>query len=98
VDGRHNQHPSPIRSHREHISNLIASATYNPGVADVLPSIDRSKYEIVLISGGFRELAARVQRDFVIKHAFAACEYLFGDSGLLLSWNLGCTPKVRHGN
>jgi phosphoserine phosphatase len=67
---------------------LIAAATYNPGVADVLPRIDRSKYEIVLISGGFRELAARVQRDFSVKHAFAACEYLFGDDGLLCSWNL----------
>jgi len=68
--------------------SLIASATYNPGVADVLPRIDRRKYEIVLISGGFRELAARVQRDFLVKHAFAACEYLFGDDGLLRSWNL----------
>ena len=83
-----------IDIHRRHglsegrFRSLIASAIYNQGVADVLPRIDRNKYEIILVSGGFRELAARVQRDFLVKHAFAACEYFFGDDGLLHSWNL----------
>lgn len=67
---------------------LIEAAEYNPGVIDTLPRIDRSKFEIVLISGGFRELAARVQRDFEVKHAFAACEYFFGADSTLTAWNL----------
>jgi phosphoserine phosphatase len=42
----------------------------------------------VLVSGGFRELAARAQKDIKISHVFAACEYLFGEDGLLESYNL----------
>jgi phosphoserine phosphatase len=68
--------------------SVVQAAEYNPGVAGVLPRIDRNKYEIVLVSGGFRELAERAQRDFFIKHAFAACEYFFGNDGSLCSYNL----------
>lgn len=68
--------------------HLIASAQYNPGVVETLLQIDRSEYELVLISGGFRELAARAQRELKIHHAFAACEYLFDKNGTLESYNL----------
>ena len=46
------------------------------------------EYELLLISGGFRELAARAQKDLSILHAFAACEYLFDENGSLKSYNL----------
>ena len=67
---------------------LIDSAQYCPGVSDVFGAIDRTRFEPVLISGGFRELAARAQWDFGINHAFAACEYFFGADDLLRSFNL----------
>jgi phosphoserine phosphatase len=67
---------------------LIDSAVYCPNLAEALGRIDRTRYEPVLISGGFRELAARAQRDFGIIHAFAACEYFFGPDDLLRSFNL----------
>jgi phosphoserine phosphatase len=67
---------------------LISAAEYNIGVPEALGSIDRSKYEMLLISGGFRELAARVQADFAIRHAFAACEYMFEPDGKLTGFNL----------
>ena len=67
---------------------VIDAAEYNPGVLETLSNLDRSRYEIVLISGGFRELAARAQRDLGIIHVFAACEYLFSGDGLLRSFNL----------
>jgi phosphoserine phosphatase len=69
-------------------SQLIASAEYNPGVVETLSKIERSNYEIVLVSGGFRELAARAQQDCFIRHAFAACEYFFEKSGRLSWYNL----------
>src|SRR5262249_27391681 len=68
--------------------HLIDSAEYNTGVPETLVSIDRSNYEILLVSGGFRELAARVQSDFAIRHAFAACEYIFDAGGRLTGFNL----------
>lgn len=67
---------------------LISSAQYNPGVIKTLLKIDRSAYELLLISGGFRELASRAQRDIKIPHVFAACEYLFGIDGRLEAYNL----------
>jgi phosphoserine phosphatase len=67
---------------------LIDAAEYNPNVLDALSRIDRASFEPVLVSGGFRELAARAQRDLNIFHAFAACEYFFGQDGLLQTFNL----------
>ncbi len=67
---------------------LISAAEYNSGVTETIIQVDRSQYELLLISGGFRELAARAQRDLKIHHAFAACEYFFGETGRLESYNL----------
>jgi phosphoserine phosphatase len=58
------------------------------GVHEALSAIDRSRFTPVLISGGFRALAERVQRDFDVHHAFAACDYYFGQEGILESFNL----------
>lgn len=83
-----------ILIHREYglkqqeFNSLIAAAEYNQGVLETLSQIDQNQFEIVLISGGFRELAARAQRDLGIRHAFAACEYLFGEDGVLHAFNL----------
>jgi phosphoserine phosphatase len=73
---------------REQFWAVIKAAQYNPGVEATLANISQSRFKIVLISGGFRELAARVQKDFDVRHAFAACEYFFDDNGRLSSWNL----------
>jgi phosphoserine phosphatase len=83
-----------IRIHRRFgltekaFKNLISSAEYNDGVKQVLRTIPRDQYEPILVSGGFRELAERAQRDINIVHAFAACEYFFGSDGLLEAFNL----------
>jgi phosphoserine phosphatase len=69
-------------------ASLIKSAEYNPGVEQTLLAVDRERFEILLVSGGFRELAARVQADFKVRHAFAACEYIFGRDGSLTAYNL----------
>lgn len=83
-----------IAIHRRHgltgelFRKIISAAKYNPGVESVLSQLDRNEYEPVLVSGGFRELAARAQRDLDVQHAFAACEYLFGDDDKIEAYNL----------
>jgi len=67
---------------------LIDNAEYNAGVAQTLAALDRETYEPVLVSGGFRELAKRAQVDLGIRHAFAACEYFFGDQDTIVGHNL----------
>jgi phosphoserine phosphatase len=68
--------------------SLIEQAEYLPNAVQVLCGIDRSAYEPVLVSGGFRELARRAQLDCNIEHAFAACEYIFDRDLRLAGWNL----------
>ena len=83
-----------ISIHKRHgltsalFENVISSAEYNPRVPATVGAIDRSLFEPVLISGGFRELAARAQIDLKINHAFAACEYFFSEDGALEAYNL----------
>lgn len=67
---------------------LIAKAEYQPHVVETVRSMDRARFEPVIVSGGFRELARRAQTDLSIKHAFAACEYMFTKSGHLAGYNL----------
>ncbi|ETX05263.1 HAD family hydrolase [Candidatus Entotheonella palauensis] len=68
--------------------DITHAAEYNTGVPQTFAKLDRNQYVPVMITGGFRELAARPQRDFGILHTFAACEYLFGDNGKLEAYNL----------
>jgi phosphoserine phosphatase len=68
--------------------SLVAEAAYNEGVRETLERIDRDVYEVMLVTGGFRELAARAQLDLMIPHAYAACEYLFDRHGRLSAYNL----------
>ena len=83
-----------IEIHQQHgltrglFDDIIGSATYTQGVDEVMGTLDRSVYEPVLISGGFRDLAVRAQRDFAIYHSFAACDYLFDEDGMLAGYNL----------
>ncbi len=83
-----------IRIHQRHgltqsiFQGIVDSAQYNPDVLRTLSQVERSRYKMALVSGGFKELAARVQRDAKIFHSFAACEYLFGKDGKIQSYNL----------
>lgn len=69
-------------------NDIIKHAKYNDGVIKTIKRIDRSKYELVAISGGFRELTIRIQRDLEIIHCFAACEYIFNNNGQIQMYNL----------
>lgn len=72
----------------EQFDRVILEARYNDGVLDFFAGLDRARFEPVLVSGGFRALALRAQRDFRINHAFTACDYIFADDGALVGANL----------
>lgn len=68
--------------------SVVSSASYVSNAVEVIGQLDRAAFEPVLVSGGFRELAKRAQVDMHIRHAFAACEYLFDSSGKVAGYNL----------
>lgn len=67
---------------------IVQRTEYNEYVQEVFDALDRDRFIPVLVSGGFRELAAKAQTDLTIRHAFAACEYLFDRNGSLNGFNL----------
>lgn len=73
---------------RTAFQSIIASAKYNPNVLPVLRSLDRQRFEPILVSGGFHELSSRAQVDLRISHSIAAAEYFFGTEGRISGYNL----------
>ena len=58
---------------------VIKSVEFMPGVDVALEDMRRWGASTVLISGGFKALADRVQRRLRIDHALSGCEYFFDD-------------------
>lgn len=68
---------------------VIRSVQYMPGVGKAVDAFRKRGATTAIISGGFKALADRVQRQFKIDHALAGCEYFFeSETGLLDHWNL----------
>ena len=60
-----------------------------PGVREAVPLFHQRGAVTAIISGGFKALADRIQRNLKIEHAMTGCEYFFNpDTGLLEHWNL----------
>jgi phosphoserine phosphatase len=57
--------------------DLVDSASFMPNTEQALERIHGWGCVSVLISGGFKALADRVQRRLRIQHAFSGCEYFF---------------------
>ena len=61
---------------------------YYPGVKETFKELRKRGIRTVLISGGFKNEADKVQQDLKIDHSFAACEYFWDKKGKLIHWNL----------
>ncbi len=73
---------------QEVFRRVVDQAKYSQGVSEFFARLDRPSYRPVLVSGGFRALAVRAQRDLRIPHAFSACDYLFDAQGVLDFYNV----------
>ncbi|WP_418607852.1 HAD family hydrolase [Pseudoalteromonas sp. US3C1013] len=71
-----------------HVDEIVKSAKLHNGAHELITSIKATNAKVVLISGGIKALADKVQRELKIDHAFSACEYFFDDCGNLDFYNL----------
>jgi len=71
-----------------HIDEVVKIAKLHDGAHELVKAIKATSAKIVLISGGIKPLADKVQRELRIDHAFSACEYFFDESGNLEFYNL----------
>lgn len=74
------------RLKRETFQKLINEAEYMPGVQEFFKKIDRERFIPVLITGGFRNLARRAEKELKIESSniFSACTYNFDMFGNLV--------------
>ena len=68
---------------------VMNSVQEMPGAREAVRRFHEHGAVTAIVSGGFKALADRVQRDFKIYHALSGCEYFFNpDTGQLDHWNL----------
>lgn len=70
------------------LERVIDSVPLTPNVEPTLRRIHDHGAITVLVTGGFKALADRVQRALRIHHVFAGCEYFFGADGWIEHFNL----------
>lgn len=70
-------------------SEVVNSVEFTPGTDKALETIHNRGAITVLVTGGFKALADRVQRRLRILHSFSGCEYFFdATTGLIDHVNL----------
>ncbi len=67
--------------------STINKVEYIKGVRETIVELKKRGYKLVIISGGFKNLADRAIKDLKIDHVFAACEYFF-EGNKLVHWNM----------
>lgn len=84
-----------IKIHRKYnltfqlFEEVINSVKEMPGARDAVRKFHERGAVTAIVSGGFKALADRIQRDFKIHHALSGCEYFFHpDTHELEHWNL----------
>ncbi|ERY75307.1 TPA: HAD family hydrolase [Pseudomonas aeruginosa] len=81
--------------HRDLFYRIINSVELTKNTQLAIKRIKELNFKTVLISGGFKALADRVQVELEIDHSFSACEYFFDkESGLLRHMNLLPTDEA----
>lgn len=73
---------------RDRFHDIVDSVAYREGVGEVLAALDDRDIPTAVLTGGFKAMAERVQRDHRVNHAFAACEYYWGPDGEIEYWNV----------
>jgi len=73
---------------RDMFDRVMTSVEFMPGVESAFSELRAAGVITALISGGMKALGDRAQRLLGIDHAMCACEYFFGDDGLIQHFNL----------
>jgi phosphoserine phosphatase len=70
------------------LESLVYSSKFMEGSEELFKWLKERNVITVLITGGFKELADKVQRTLKIDHALSGCEYFFDEHGNLEFYNL----------
>ena len=84
-----------IRIHDKHgltqhvFDEVVNSVRFTPFIQEAVAEFRQNAAITAIISGGFKALADRAQRELKVDHALSACEYFFdGNTGRIHHFNL----------
>ena len=69
-------------------NKVISASNLQNGAEELVKYLNDKKIITVIISGGFKALADKVQRKLKIVHSYSACEYFFDENGEFEHFNL----------
>lgn len=67
---------------------ILNKIKFHQGVSKVFKILKKKGIKTVLITGGFKYQADKVQKILKIDHSYVACEYFWDQKGRLTHWNL----------
>jgi len=73
---------------KEILDKIIDKSDYHIGAHRLFKKLHEHGIITALVTGGFKALADKVQRELKIHHAFSGCEYFFDNDGKLEFFNL----------
>lgn len=73
---------------REVFDEVLGAVQVMPGAMEALARIHSWGTVSVLVTGGFKALADKLQKELGIHHAFSSCEHFFADNGEMTHANL----------
>lgn len=73
---------------KEHVDQIVEDAKLYDGAEELFSWLKSNNAVTVLITGGFKALADKVQRKLKINHAFSGCEYFYTKDNLVEFANL----------
>jgi phosphoserine phosphatase len=75
---------------KKHVyEEIINSVNFTPGVHEAVLEFQQHNTITAIITGGFKALADRAQKELKVDHALSACEYFFNDkTGIIDHFNL----------
>lgn len=83
-----------IRVHQKYgltrtlFEKVMHSVEIIPGVPEAVQEVHSLGMRSAIITGGFKFLADKLQRQLKVSHSFAGCEYFFYENGQIEHWNL----------
>jgi phosphoserine phosphatase len=73
---------------RKRFEDLVAAASYNPGVPETIRTVHERGVRTAIVSGGFVAQARRAQAELRTHHACAAVDLFWTADGELAHWNI----------
>ncbi|MBA7528460.1 hypothetical protein ES705_20646 [subsurface metagenome] len=73
---------------KDTFESLVKSVEFYKGVKESFKIFKMKDIKTAILTGGFKQMADRAQKELNIEYAISSCEYFWNSNGRLSTWNL----------